>query len=229
MLSKRLKEILSEKKISLEYYSQMSNVPIETLRNIYYGRTSNPNIKTVMAMAEALDMTINSLLGVENSSNYEEQKLISYYRSLGNHGKDVLMNMARYEAMVAEKQKVTPKHYKIICIKAVDDLFYGLLYNPECPYEIYTDKKEAYMAFETSVNDAAPTYCKGDILLLENRFPRSGEHALFLKEEKAMVRIFVEGKEGYYLKPVHRIGSELFLKKLEHIECLGTCCGLLRS
>ena len=84
------------------------------------------------------------------------------------------------------------------------------------------------MAFETSINDASPTYCKGDILLLENRFPKSGEHGVFLKDEEVFVKIFIEKKDGYCLKPIHRIGSELHFKKLENIECLGTCCGLIR-
>lgn len=228
MLSKRLKEILYDKKISLEYYSQMSGVPIETLRNIYYGRTSNPNIKTVMAMAEALDMTINSLLGVENANNNEERKLLNYYRNCGVHGKNIIMNMAKYESSMFSEEHEGLQQHRIICIKSTDDIFRGLLYDPETPYEIYTNKKEAYMAFETSVNDAAPTYCKGDILLLENRFPISGEHAVFMKNEKIFVKIFLEKKEGYCLKPIHRIGSEMHFKKFENIECLGTCCGLIR-
>ena len=228
MLSKRLKEILYDKKITLEYYSQMSGVPIETLRNIYYGRTSNPNIKTVMAMAEALDMTINSLLGVENATNNEERKLLNYYRNCGTHGKNIIMNFAKYESAIALDEREGLRQYKIICLKSTDNIFRGLLYDPENPYEIYTNKKEAYMAFETSINDAAPTYCKGDILLLENRFPKSGEHGVFLKDEEVFVKIFIEKKDGYCLKPIHRIGSELHFKKLENIECLGTCCGLIR-
>ena len=228
MLSKRLKEILNEKKISLEYYSQMSGVPMETLRNIYYGRTSNPNIKTVMAMAEALDMTINSLLGVENTGNHEERKLMNYYRSCGLHGKNIIMNIAKYEASLMIQEEESMRQHKVPCLKSHQDIFHGRLYDPENPYEIYTNKKEAYMAFETMVNDTAPTYCKGDIILLENRFPASGEHAVFVKDEKVFVKIYFEKKDGYYLKPIHRIGSEIHLKKLDNIECLGTCCGLIR-
>lgn len=229
MLSKRLKEILNEKKISLEYYSQMSGVPMETLRNIYYGRTSNPNIKTVMAMAEALDMTINSLLGVENSSNNEERKLINYYRSCGKHGRNVIINIAKYEADMSTRDREGVHQHKIICLKAEEDIFRGTLYDTQNPYEIYTNKKEAYMAFETQVNDAAPTYGKGDIILLENRFPRTGEHGVFLKDDTIFIKIFQEKSEGYCLKPIHRIGSEIHFKKFDNIECLGTCCGLIRS
>ena len=228
MISNRLKEILNEKKISLEYYSQMSGVPMETLRNIYYGRTSNPNIKTVMAMAEALDMTINSLLGVENSANLEERKLLSYYRNCGTHGKNVILNIAKYEAGMVSQERDAVRQHKVICLRAEHDIFRGMLYDPEKPYEIYTNKKEVYMAFETQVNDAAPTYGKGDIILLENRFPRSGEHGVFVKEEMVFVKIFLEKSDGYCLKPIHRIGSEIHFKKFDSIECLGTCCGLIR-
>ena len=228
MLIKRLKEILYDKKISLEYYSQMSGVPIETLRNIYYGRTSNPNIKTVMAMAEALDMTINSLLGVENANNNEERKLLNYYRNCGSHGKNIIINIAKYESDLSLTEQEGLRQYKIICLKSTDNIFRGLLYDPENPYEIYTNKKEAYMAFETSVNEDAPTYCKGDILLLENRFPVSGEHAVFIKDEKMFVKVFLEKKEGYCLKPIHRLGDEMHFRKFDNIECLGTCCGLIR-
>ena len=228
MISNRLKEILNEKKISLEYYSQISGVPMETLRNIYYGRTSNPNIKTVMAMAEALDMTINSFLGVENSSNNEERKLINYYRSCGKHGKNVILNIAKYESNLRRDSQEGVHQYKVPCIKADGDILLRQLFDTDNPYEIYTNKREAYMAFETSINDAAPTYCKGDVLLIENKFPNSGEHAVFIKDNKIFVKRFMESKDGYCLIPIHRIGSEIYLKKLDNIECLGTVCGLIR-
>lgn len=228
MLSKRLKEILNEKKISLEYYAQLSGVPMETIRNIYYGRTSNPNIKTVMAMAEALDMTINSLLGVENTSNNEERKLINYYRNCGKHGKNVILNIAKYESNVIKDTQDSLLQHKVICLKSEHDIFTGMLFDVDNPYEIYTNKKEAYMAFETSVNDASPTYCKGDIVLIENRFPVSGEHGVFLKDDKIYIKKFVEQKDGYCLIPIHRIGNEIYFKKLDSIECLGAVCGLIR-
>ena len=228
MLSKRLKDILNEKKISLEYYSQLSGIPMETLRNIYYGRTTNPNIKTVMAMAEALDMTINSLLGVEDTSNNEERRLINYYRNCGKHGKNVILNIAKYESDLMKENLSDIRQYKIPCLKSEHDIYRGQLLNTDKPYEIYTNKKEAYLAFETMLNDASPTYCKGDVILIENRFPSSGEHGVFIKDEKIIVKIFIEKKDGYCLNPIHRIGNEIYLKKMENIECLGTVCGIIR-
>ena len=229
MLSKRLKEILNEKKISLEYYSQISGVPMETLRNIYYGRTSNPNIKTVMAMAEALDMTINAFLGVENIVSKEEFQLIQDYRNCTRHGKNRILLLAKHEAQSGKLLKEEMGKYKIPCLSAGDDLFHQGRYCFEERGEITTDKKEAYLAFRTNINDYAPTYCKGDIILIENRFPKSGEQAVFYYEEKIILRIFVEEQEGYQLKCFHKIGKSLFLKRLEGVECLGTCCGVIPS
>ena len=227
MLSKRLKEILNEKKITLEYYSQMSGVPMETLRNIYYGRTSNPNIKTVMAMAEALDMTINSFLGVENSVNKEELQLIQDYRRCSRQGRNRILFLAAHEVKreIALKEEINKK--SIPCFSGFDDCFYNGLGDPGSIIDIYTGKKEAYMAFQTNSNEYAPTYYKGDILLLENRFPRSGEQGVFYYREKILIRIFIEEKNGYELKCLHRIGENIILRRLEGIECLGTCCGVI--
>ena len=225
MLSKRMKEILNDKKITLEFFSQMSGVPMETLRNIYYGRTSNPNIKTIMAIAEALDMTINDFLGVESSTNKDEKILLNYFRRCGRHGKSIILNMAKIEAD-SYKEKIS--HYKIPCISAVDNVFHNHLYDINNVLRIETDNKEAYLAFKTNVNDAAPTYCKGDIILLANRFPDKGEHALFLKDGKAFLSIFHEEKDGYRLKRIHEIGEEYFMRRLEDVECLGTLCGIIK-
>lgn len=225
MLSKRLKEILNDKKITLELFSQMSNVPMETLRNLYYGRTSNPNIKTVMAMAEALDMTINDFLGVENSINKDEKILLNYFRKCGKHGKNVILKMVKIEAE-SYRQKV--KSYRIPCITSAGDIFRGLSYDTEDMIHIEVDNKEAYLAFKTTVNDASPTYCKGDIILLENRFPASGEHALFFKEGKAFLRVYLEEKDNYHLKCIHKIGEDYVMKRLDNIECMGTVCGIVK-
>ena len=202
---------------------------METLRNIYYGRTTNPNIKTVMAMAEALDMTINTLLGVEDSSSNDERKLLNYYRNCGKHGKNVILNIAKYESDLMKESREEVRIRKIPCLKSEYDMFRGQLFDVDNPCEVYTDKKEAYLAFETMVNDASPTYCKGDVLLIENKFPSSGEHGVFIKDEKIIVKIFIEKKDGYCLNPIHRIGNEIYLKKMENIECLGTVCGIIRS
>lgn len=227
MLSKRLKEILNEKKISLEYYSQMSGVPMETLRNIYYGRTSNPNIKTVMAMAEALDMTINAFLGVENSVNKEEMQLIQDYRRCSKHGRSRLLYLAAHEARKEAGLKEESERNVIPCFSAYEDYFYNGLSDPLYRKEISTSKKEVYMAFQTNSNEYAPTYCKGDILLLENRFPRSGEQGIFYYKDRILIRIFLEERNGYQLKCIHSIGENITIKRMEGIECLGTCCGVI--
>lgn len=227
MLSKRLKEILNEKKISLDYYAQMSGIPMETLRNIYYGRTSNPNIKTVMAMAEALDMTINALLGVENATNREELQLIQDFRLLGSQGRSRVLSLAHCEVIRKRQKKEEEGKYKIPCLSAPNDIFYHGLYHNNYKNEIYTDKKEAYLAFQTSINDNAPTYFKGDILLLENRFPQVGEEAVFLYEDQLLIRIYREAEGEYHLDTIHKIGKNISMKRLDKVECIGTCCGVI--
>lgn len=227
MLSKRLKELLNEKQISLDYYAQMSGVPMETLRNIYYGRTSNPNIKTVMAMAEALDMSINALLGVENATNKEEQQLIRDFRLLGKKGRMRLLVLAENEVRRQKSKNEEIGKYSVPYLSFPRDKCINGLSEIVAEDTIITDKKEAYLAFQTNINDNIPTYCKGDILLLENRFPRVGEHGVFLYESQIMIRIFKEDEDGYHLDTIHKIGKNISMKRLDKVECIGTCCGVI--
>ena len=41
-IDRNLKHVLAARNISLQQLSEDSDVPLETLRNIYYGKISNP-------------------------------------------------------------------------------------------------------------------------------------------------------------------------------------------
>lgn len=66
MLSKRLKEILGERGLSIYNFAETCDLPVETVRNIYYGKTTDPKVSTVMQMSKALDMSVNYLMSEYN-------------------------------------------------------------------------------------------------------------------------------------------------------------------
>ena len=51
MLSKRLKEILGDRGLSIGSFAEMCDLPVETVRNIYYGKTADPKVSTVMQLS----------------------------------------------------------------------------------------------------------------------------------------------------------------------------------
>lgn len=56
MIDKQLKAMMDKKGLTLEKLSMLSNVPIETIRNIIYRRARNPRVDTLLALSRTLDV-----------------------------------------------------------------------------------------------------------------------------------------------------------------------------
>ena len=53
----KIKKVLKKEKISYDELSRLSNVPLNTLKNIFSGKTPHPRIDTVQAIERALGLT----------------------------------------------------------------------------------------------------------------------------------------------------------------------------
>ena len=228
ILSERLRKILGEKKITVQEFAEMCDLPIETVRNIYYGKSSDPKISTIFKMAEALNMSVNCLFG-KCSHPIKERVLIENYRSCGRHGKSIIELIARYEASAIKTEREGINKHKIPCLIPQGNIRKGIIYDACETIEIETNFSEAYIGIQMTNNDLTPIYCKDDILLLEDRFPRSGEMAAFLKNDRAYIRKFLEEENQYRLKCLHKYGEDIVLKRMDEVEYIGTVIGAHRE
>ena len=80
MIDKQLKAMMDKKGLTLEKLSMLSNVPIETIRNIIYRRARNPRVDTLLALSRTLDVSMESLMG--ESPREEEEQLLFAYREV---------------------------------------------------------------------------------------------------------------------------------------------------
>ena len=80
MIDKQLKAMMDKKGLTLEKLSMLSNVPIETIRNIIYRRARNPRVDTLLALSRTLDVSMESLMG--ESPREEEEQLLFAYRKV---------------------------------------------------------------------------------------------------------------------------------------------------
>ena len=78
-------------------------------------------------------------------------------------------------------------------------------------------------------NDLAPTYCKDDVLLFENRFPMNGEKAAFYKGDRIYIRKFLEEGNGYRLKCLHSQDEDIILRRMDEVDYIGTCVDVVRD
>lgn len=57
----KINEIRKQKHLTIEDLSEKSNVPISTVKKICAGITTNPSLDTVIALAHALECTLDDL------------------------------------------------------------------------------------------------------------------------------------------------------------------------
>lgn len=228
MLGERLRNLLAVRGMSKDELADLCDLPLETIRNIYYGKTPDPKVSTVMKISKALNITVNCLMG-ECSHTSQERALLQLFRSCGNHGKSVILFSAKSEALMAKEERDSPGRHKIPCLVPTGNLYKGFVYD-ECENtEIYTTKEDAYVAIKMNNNDLVPVYCKGDILLISNRFPSNKEYGVFYKNGRAYIRQYIEEEKQYRLKCLHNHDHDMLFKRMDEIDYIGTCCGVIRA
>lgn len=227
ILCKRLKEIMCDMGWTKEMLAERSGLPLETIRNIYYGKTQDPKISTVLQISEAMGYNINCLMG-KCAHSPQEKALLRNYRACGSHGKQVIEMMAAYEAGAAKSERESFDKHSVPCLVPNGDVHKGIIYDISETIEVETSTHEAYVAIKMVDNSLAPKFCKGDVVLFENRFPDDGEYAAFFRNDRVYIRKFIEENGGYRLKCLHRNGEDIILKRMDEIQYLGTCCGIIR-
>lgn len=228
MLGERLRQLTNEKGWSLQQLAEISDLPLETVRNIYYGKTPDPKISTVMKLANSFNLTVNCLMG-QCSHTPQERAILINYRSCGKHGKYIIEHIAKYEAGAIRSEREKENIHIIPCIIPHGVVSHGVIYDLCETVEIETPVKEAYMAIRMVSNDLAPTYCKGDILLFGNRFPASGEKAAFYQGDRIFIRKFIEEDNHYRLQCLHKQDTDMILNRMDEIDYIGTCIGIVRD
>lgn len=228
MLEKRLKTLLNGKQLSIDEFAEMCDLPVETVKNVYYGRTADPKISTVMKMAKALNISVNCLMG-QCPHTTEEKILLQSYRSCGKHGRSLITLTAKYEALSAKEERESLVKHKIPCMIPNSEMYKGIDYS-ECQLvEIETNKPEAYVSIQMPSNELVPLYCKNDIILIENRFPKHKEYAVFYIDSKIFIRRYLEEEKQYRLQCLHNHGTDMIYKRMDQIEYVGTCCGVIKA
>ncbi len=227
MLSNTLKELMNEENISLQELAEKADVPYETMRNIYYGKVTDPKVSTLMNISKVFQVSVNYLMGQSIYSS-DEQALIKNYRKCGVHGKSIIRLVSRYEANTAKSERESKDKHKIPClipVKVKD----GFIYDSNEVFELETTDKKAYVAIRITSHSYAPAYCKGDCILIADRFPEPGERGVFVKDGRGYIRQFIESDDSYILKSVNGREAALVFRRLEGVDCIGTCIGVVRA
>lgn len=159
----------------------------------------------------------------------EEKDLLQYFRDCGPHGKSVIRLAAKYESTMAKTEREGPVH-KVPCLKPLGHVVDGIESGDVEMDEVKTDIEKAFFAIQIVTNNNLPVYCKGDKILLEERFPENGERAVFRMGNYIYLRQFYEHNDKYILRPVGKSIADTFtFKRMDEVDCMGVCIGIIRN
>ena len=63
MLSSNIKKLRNQKKLSQDQLARLADIPYNTLVKIESGKSSNPTFETLSKLADALEVSIDRLVG----------------------------------------------------------------------------------------------------------------------------------------------------------------------
>lgn len=223
----RLKNVMSIRKITIAELAEQSGLSEDTIKAIRSGKTKNPTIQVVAAIADALGCTIDGLL-LRPTISEKEARFLESYRNMNPHGRsviDMLMESERHIQMAVDGPT-----RKIPCITPAmaktSDVDFSI-HNAEyitLPTGYYDS---ADFAIRLITNMLYPVFTKGDMLAVEKKFPGIGRLGVFIdKKGTEMVRKYTEKNGAMYLEAISSSNKSCFYT--DDIVCIGTILGIIR-
>lgn len=105
-----------ELNMSIDELVEKSGVPKGTLSKITAGINTNPTLSTVEAICDALNCSLNDAVGYveKNQITFDEMSYIKKYRTLDEHGKEVVTSVLDIEYKRCEAMQSKPKTFKVM-------------------------------------------------------------------------------------------------------------------
>ena len=228
MVGTVLRKLLAEKGWSIQTLADKAGEPVETIKNIVYGRTINPHGDILVSISEALGVTVNYLYG-RNYLTDDEHELINNFRECGVHGKNLLLIVADYEAHTAKSEREAKGQHPIPCILPSDIACEGMKYSSGGMKDVFTAEPDADLGLLVPNNNWLPRYCKGDVILLKRDPPKNGEEALFTQNGRVYFRKYIETEHDFILRCINNRHKDMVFKRMDAITCVGTAIGIIRA
>lgn len=106
-----------EKGLTNAQLADISGVPISTIEKISAGKTTNPKLDTVKALARALDRTLDDfddIIQLKKTYTHQENNLIKCYQKLDKHGREIIDSVMTIELKRVNDMKIREKQQKTL-------------------------------------------------------------------------------------------------------------------
>lgn len=212
-------KVMQSHNFTTKSLSDFSDVPEDTIKNLRYGRARDPKISTLIKLADALECTIDELVGRDLFQN-KDNLFLERYKSLPKPSQQFVSSILNLEYHLTKTYNdASPFKREVVVFIPVGNMEDGMIYSSS--NFTHVDVRDYTQLFcdipiscgiYISNNTYAPVYHAGDILLLSSTPPRSGDIITIL--HKPTQRLYIR---KYYagniiaLEPINQYGTTIYI------------------
>jgi len=233
-----IKKLKKEKGLTNESLSEKSGISLGTLNKLLCGATADPKLSTLMPLADALEVSLNELLGIQKDPLRSLPAALAIkYGELDDSGRetvDYIINK-EYERVIKDR---TSKPYSLETPSVRRLKLYNIAvsagtgsYLADSDYSeisVYTNAKTDMADFAVRVygDSMSPRYESGDILLVSRTDEiDKGEFGIFSLNGESYFKKY-GGDRLISLNPAYR---DILLNSHDEIVCFGRVIGRLKK
>lgn len=228
-IGKRLKMLMKLNGVTIGELAAKSDVSEDTIKSIRSGKTLNPSITVLAAIADAFSCTIDNLIG-RFPKETDESNLLRKWRSLDSHGRNQVLFLIDTE--LSNQPLMSSKMRTFMYYSPTTYLGNGAIF--DMSHTEFTDIPHDYMkdadyGFKIVSDSYIPQFFPGDIVGVKKRLPLTGETAFYLKDSTIYIRKSMLVNGVTRLIPLYAANNELELKNTSEYNCIGTAVGIVRQ
>lgn len=186
---------INEKDITLSDIADAADISVDTLKTLVYGRASDCKLSTAVALAKALNLSVDELVGAGTLTPMMCES-ISITRNLPENFVYFVRWSIRYQERMLREKKASKKAINIMWAECGNNgnlkmnNNFELMDISDLPDDV---RHKIFMGIRIPCEHYMPVFCEGDILLLANdRMPLQSEKVVIVNN--GFVRI-VKWKE----------------------------------
>lgn len=229
MIKEKLLELMNYRNMNMQQLSDYSGLSVETIKNLVYGRVSDPKLSTLFPLCEALNCSLDYLTG-------HGRVALQQARDFPNHSIKFVEQIVNAEYLLNCRCQTEQREYRTVIVPsrfAADNMIYdssgiGII-DVSAQLELYSRETITCGAFIQG-NELEPVFYDGDILLINcERHPYSNEMGVWLSNDKLYIRRYLYGENGNSrLCPIQNRGTETLMRNGK-FQCFGTILGVYRG
>lgn len=226
-----LREMLRERKLTLNSLAVQADLSEDTLRSIIYGKSQDIKLSNIIKIANVLNCSLDNLAG-RTFYSLKEENIINRLSRLPERTFNVIEFLLQLEEHSTYKKSTSGKDI-IQVLLPTGNMKDGMLYDCTLFEKLDISNYPAAIKNHTDLGvkivsrNYEPVYFPNDILLLSHkRLPEYNDIVLYVDNDG---RIYIRKYTENYLMPINGFGKKISIKERKHYKALGVVMKVVKE